>query len=275
MLVLPPFTGPHTKIARANKHIAEFSDAVESFGKSVILNFEGFDAAPDSIEWHPRFSAQLPVDFPVIMGDAIHNLRTALDNTVCDLARVRELKYSDLKYPFAKNLGDLNEKLAKMPYARLGEDIIDALRTTRPYKVKEGGHVGLRGLHDLDILDKHTIALPIYLIARAKVPIIGEMMKKAGFKGNFDFRYPVHEESKITLRKDLQPINVLDFSQTKPEPVFPKGLPFAEKPVLEVLKGLAKLTEQIVTAFERKFGRRDMPASTPPSGNHLSTDGGD
>jgi hypothetical protein len=150
---------------------------------------------------------------------------------------------------------------------KLGADIHDAIRSTRPYT--KNGHLGLRGLHDLDILDKHEITLPTYLVARGKIPMVDQVMKMIGF--NFQGFYPVHEGSKLSIRKDLgEPSEVLDFSGAKPTPQLPPGLPFAEKPIVEVLKGLSHLTAQIVTGFERKFGGRNPVTPSPPG----SGDGG-
>lgn len=276
-MLLPPFEGSRRKIARANKHIAELELLLADFASKVVLNFEREDQGENWL-WLPRFSIPAPCDVPIIMGDAVHNLRTSLDVMICDLARLRGAStITRLDYPFEEDKDKLDKKLNDKRYKKLGVDIHDAIRTTRPYK--NGGHPGLRGLHDLDMLDKHEIAIPVYLVARGRMAIMDQIANLTGHpllkmlaRGGF---YPVHEGSKLSIRKDLgEPTDVLDFSGAKPIPQLPPGLPFAEKPIVEVLKGLSQLSAQVVSGFEGKFGRRDGVPKGPPVGDDKPVDGG-
>jgi hypothetical protein len=277
-MILPPFEGSKRKIARANKHIAELESLVADFASKVVLNFEREDQGENWL-WLPRFSMPPPPDVPLIMGDAVHNLRTALDVMICDLARLRGANTrTRLDYPFEENELKLDEKLSgpKSKYKRLGPDIHAAIKSTKPYKEK--GSIGLRGLHELDMWDKHEIILPTYLVARARMPVMEHIAKMTGHplmkmlaRGGY---YPVHEDSKLSLRKDLDPTKELDFSISKPTPQLPPGLPFAEKPILEVLNGLSKMTTQIVSHFETKFGSGNPVAQGPPSGDNGDVQGG-
>lgn len=269
-MILPPFEGSKRKIARANKHIAELETLLADFASKVVLNFEREDQGENWL-WLPRFSMPAPCDVPIIMGDAVHNLRTSLDVMICDLARLRGAStVTRLDYPFEEDKEKLDKKLASAKYKKLGVDIHDAIRATKPFT--KGGHPGLRGLHDLDILDKHEIAIPVYLVARARIPMMQQIAQMTGHpllkmlaRGG---AYPVHEGSKLSIRKDLgEPVDVLDFSGAKPIPQLPPGLPFAEKPIVEVLKGLSQLSAQVVAAFERKFGGRNPATKSPPVGD--------
>lgn len=271
-MILPPFKGSKAKIARADKHIAELSALIDQFAKEVVLNFEREDAGANWL-WIPRFSMPPPCDVPIIMGDAVHNLRTALDLMICDLARLRGANTrTRLDYPFEGDEAALERKLTgkKSRYPQLGSEVLDLIRMSKPYKEK--GHPVLYGLHELDMWDKHELVLPTYVVARAKVPMIGDVMKMFGI--NFQGFYPVHEGSKLSIRKDLgEPTDVMDFTGGKPMPQLPPGLPFAEKPILGVLQHLSKFTSNVVAVFETKFGKRDTVAEPTPMGDDKPIDG--
>ena len=248
MMILPPFKGSRAKIARADKHIDDLSSLLDQFAKEVVLNFHRQDQDEHWL-WTPRFSMPPPCGIPMIIGDATHNLRTALDVMICDLARLRGASTrTRLDYPFEGDKDALERKLTgkKSRYPKLGDDILDLIRESRPYKIN--GHQVLYGLHELDMWDKHEVVLPTYIIAKAKIPALGEMFQKFGI--NFQGHAPVHEGSTLLLRKDHgEPLNFFDFTGSEPVPCLPKGLPFADEPIVEVLKHLSKLTSYVVTGL--------------------------
>jgi hypothetical protein len=103
------FRGSRLKIERANKHIQELC--------SVVTAFFQTDPYRIDIENNPyrglsqvrfQFTGALPSEVPLIIGDAVHNLRSALDLAVChaiSLGGGNPSKYT--RFPFAENLDKL------------------------------------------------------------------------------------------------------------------------------------------------------------------------
>ena len=92
----------------------------------------------------------------LVAGDAIHNVRTALDYVWCD-AIVTPSKFS--KFPVYPNLGQLEAGLKgtglHIANPRLFRLMMEEIRPFR-----DGGNV-LYLLHHFDIKDKHSLLLPV------------------------------------------------------------------------------------------------------------------
>ena len=87
-----------------------------------------------------------------ILGDAVHNMRTALDLMASELARHFSKTDKDVYFPFAKSADEI-EKMIEKRFVKAGPAACDIVRTLKPYN---GGNAALRAIHDLDIRDKHT-----------------------------------------------------------------------------------------------------------------------
>ena len=93
-----------------------------------------------------------------IIGDAVHNLRSALDILACDLAKLNGQSDDGVYFPFAKSESELDRQIAGRRFDRAGPAAVAELKALRPYK---GGNTLLRGVHDLDIQDKHQFIIPV------------------------------------------------------------------------------------------------------------------
>jgi hypothetical protein len=149
--IVPPFEASRLKIAQARRHIATLRAILLDYSDRVHLELKEVARSEDEqgIKVHlaPRFSEPPPEDIPLWIGDAIHNLRSALDIMICDIGRAKERPTNNLKLPFAKNLEELNKILTNKDneFRRLGDVTLEAIRTIRPYT--ENGHPLVRGLH--------------------------------------------------------------------------------------------------------------------------------
>lgn len=270
-MIWPPFDGPRLKVRRARKHIHDLSDTVAEYGARVKLSAVPFDVQETHISYVIQFSEAPPETVPMIIGDAIHNLRSALDIMICDIARLRNKSSDKLKFPFAADEEKL-ESYLKKDFPRLGEDVLDAIRALKPYKF---GNLALRGLHELDIDDKHEVVLPYYLVAsgRFAAPISADMTKMMKDHGLdiANAMAPICEGGIAIMRKGVNPWKYLRPVGT-PQPYFPRGLPFGESPVLKVLNDLAEIVEQTVESFAAKFGDGHLVAQGAPLPDNKAVD---
>jgi hypothetical protein len=113
--------------------------------------------------------------------------------------------------------------IKKKNFHLAGGPAITLLRQYAPYK---GGNIALRGLHDLDICDKHEALVPGVTMTASPV---------------------------LRLRDDdgtLNPVVVGDpVTSSDLKVIFPAETPFAGQKVIPTLEGLVELTERIIEAF--------------------------
>ena len=256
------FQGPIVKIQRAAKHINECNEMTKAWSPTGF-GLELIGESQDGERWVYRtFVENAPtLEYAAALGDAIHNLRSALDILICDIARLRGKAASEVKFPFAANKAALDDILAKPQFKRIGVDVTAAISAEKPYKTD--GNLLLRGLHDLDVADKHRLLLV------AQTGILVEWTPTARTEADRlthrKFYKPSFDGDVWGAVKEMELGVHFQPSAKEITPVFGPDLPFAGKPVIPTLHALGRLVEEIVERFRAKFGKWDGdagPAST-------------
>jgi hypothetical protein len=152
------------KVERAKKHIRDLEAAVKGF-----LDGEPYklvpDRDPESGKYRPRVSVRQepPDDLSLIAGDAVHNLRSALDLLVWQLVLANGQTPGDqTALPIARS-AKLFETGGMGPIKGVSPTAENAIKALKPYK---GGNEALWRLHRLDATDKHRILLIVGLALR-------------------------------------------------------------------------------------------------------------
>ncbi len=170
--MIAPFEASKLKLDRAAKHLAEVENAVATYlaEKPVAIVVEPFPGgaaeAFGTRAWLARIRKPVPLALSAIVGDLVHNLRAALDLLACDLVLLAGKSAKGVYFPFCENAADLPRIIKERNLHRAGPDIVQAVRSLKPYK---GGNIALRAVHDIDIADKHQTLLPV--IGATTVPI--------------------------------------------------------------------------------------------------------
>ena len=212
------FQASKMKLERANKFIHELRVTFDAYANDTPLC-----GAVKIVDDHPQIAISwkgiglLP---GAIIGDAVHNMRTALDLMASELARLNGQSDKNVYFPFASSEDDLSEQIKAKSFHRAGADAVNLLRGVRPYK---GGNDSLRAIHDLDIADKHTALIPAHT--------------------EMDFELEASIEFGDTREKSFPVL------ARKVEFIFPPDGPLGGMPVLETLEGLVKLVCGIIEAF--------------------------
>jgi hypothetical protein len=154
------FRDAYLKIDRANKHIADL--------KSALVAQENTYTA--TIEHHPNGGQSLIHEFPdfenslrdlsLIVGDAIHNLRSALDfawrSTISK--HLPDKISARTKFPVRDTRQDLESTLHGIEVDTRCKRLFDCVvLEIQPYK--GGNNSAIWTLHNLDIFDKHLLPL--------------------------------------------------------------------------------------------------------------------
>ncbi len=106
----------------------------------------------------------------------------------------------------------------------------------------------LRGLHDLDIFDKHKLLIPVTSLINV---LDLELMDATGNTISFKNRRigPVKDGMILESWPITQPAKFSKDIQAPVEITFGRGQPFENEPVLATLSELAELVECIVETF--------------------------
>lgn len=157
------FDDARLKIKRADEHVKDLEAKIVAFLNTVPFKLVHRGKAEPKKEEVicVKIEKQIPRDFSVIIGDAVHNLRTSLDYAVYALVSDKvstEKDKRDIQFPFCKNKGDFDNELNNKPIRLAGGSMLNAIRNLKPY---HGGNAALYGIHALDIIDKHRILIPV------------------------------------------------------------------------------------------------------------------
>jgi hypothetical protein len=151
-----PFRGAAIKLDRAKHHINDLNARTEVFFDShSIFVLDNIKAKQRSV--FLKTDKSIPDEFSAIIGDAVHNLRSALDLLTNEIVRPHNPpRPKEVMFPFSPNAKSFKAILTQRQIHLAGEDIVAKFCDLKPYP---RGNDLLYGLHALDILDKHTLII--------------------------------------------------------------------------------------------------------------------
>lgn len=201
------------------------------------------------------FVGGFPREVPLILGDAIHNLRTSLDLLACDVVRLNGKRADGVHFPFAGDAHGLKQQIARKNFDRASAAAQALLVSMGPYK---GGNILLRGLHELDLMDKHQLIIPVASQETVNARIQGPggqvlSLKNVGFA---NFRNAFVAGPGYTVEEGAGFTTKVSFGVGAPTP-------FPGRVVIETLHELADLVGGIIEAFEAISVRPDRDVSAP------------
>lgn len=158
---LEPFVSAQLKIDRAQKHIIELQDAVERFTHENECTFWA-DSNADGMSFSIRLVNSDSSIFSPMIGDAIHNLRSALDHLVFELAFIDSGK-EDTEASLKPRSRETDFEAATKGIKTLKADSVDFINGRECYK--GGNGESLFWLHRLDVIDKHRQIIPSACVA--------------------------------------------------------------------------------------------------------------
>jgi hypothetical protein len=149
--------GVRAKINRAKQHIGDLERAIHGeLGVHPYAELHVTKLNPDSGK--VGFFAQLrdiPPDIPLIIGDAIHNLRSALDHLAWQLVvAAGNTPNSQTYFPIYETAEGYNKAKAKGKVKGFNADQMNVLDAMQPYNA---GYEPLWLIHKLNNFDKHNL----------------------------------------------------------------------------------------------------------------------
>lgn len=161
-------TWAEEKLARGTQHLRELESLVHVWVASTWAD-RRVEISTDQREARVfvRLTKEPPVGlWSLTLGDCVHNLRSALDAVVWNLATLRTPEPSNagrIQFPVAKTLKAWEkaaDDLSSVPAVAL-----ERIRLTQPYLHEDPETSGVTLLHKIDIWDKHRSLVEIGFIA--------------------------------------------------------------------------------------------------------------
>jgi hypothetical protein len=115
--------GPRTKIARSRQHILNLEGEIQRFlGRNPCRVVVKQGSHAHQHRWVAEVREDVPPELAVVIGDAVHNARAALDLLACACVEANGRSANGVYFPIqrvAKRLGDVDSsiKLAHIPRA--------------------------------------------------------------------------------------------------------------------------------------------------------------
>jgi hypothetical protein len=241
------FHSSRLKVDRANKHIEDIDRSVRNLS-DPDAHVVTTDVDPHTGQKfiHYDIPQDIPTNLALMIGDAVHNLRTALDYAwLQTLERVVPSAVSDFaQFPIYSSLKDLETalKTRKIDTAspRLYELIISHIK---PYG---GGDHSLWSIHKLDIFDKQRLLIPVVAYAGADGIEIHDAAGNVCSSGTWGVRHA----GRFTVELDKDS-NIKNKGKLNLEIVFDEGLPTKDAEVFDTLSMYGNVVLKIVELLEQ------------------------
>ncbi len=235
--------GPRLKIKRAEQHIAEIEIRIAHFVETYFKSFvEYVDSKTGDLVLNYEPEQSLRFDLAPVVGDAIHNLRTALDLAWREfLGKVAPSAVDDYtKFPVRDSRKGVVAAIGRIEI-RSVSGLQDFVLGMEPY-YRGKGHA-IWALHALDIKDKHMILLPLFDVAAFRVYVqdkrrnIDEVLAVRSIGRDIVHRFPPGSE----LKHKAKPAY---------EVLFDKGLPMQHEPIVKTLQHLVEVINGVLIRLE-------------------------
>lgn len=246
----PLFFGSRQKVQQAKRHINDLDWKIRAFKKRKPYRFV-IEPQSDSERFGLVFRAkeEIPPEVALMLGDAIHNLRSALDLLACELVKQNGGEIDRVAFPIARDRESFEKKVKNGAISQAAPAIIETLRSLKPYRGEDGDE-NLVALQDLDNADKHRLLIPTCIFTNTG-DFVPEVTGVPNFWiGNIPVINPIDGTVLITFpvpeEKDV------NYNFKPPfEICFGNGQVFEHMPIVPTLNQLTDLVERIISIFEK------------------------
>lgn len=245
------FDAARLKLKRANKHITDVQEIVlglpNAYRSAVERDEEtGFNV----IRYYPPDTEKLASELALIIGDAIHNLRTAIEYAYLGVVEkcAPSVFDSSTKFPVRKTKKFVENALKGRKIDVLCPALFECIVTqVKPYRT-EDGNIVITCLHDFDVSDKHWLLTPMLQVFDA-TGIILEDENGREVSGN---THSITVEGTgpywIAFSRNFK---VKDQGKVSPTVVFNEANPFQGSTVLHTLSDFSKMASYIVEMLSK------------------------
>lgn len=244
------FESSRLKIKRADQHINNLKILVSDFLKTDFYTLEAnYKTHIQQVAYRVVRVDPLPENVPLVLGDAIHNLRSALEHFMWETVDRFGGTPPDLhtSFPIAMTEQQYRSAFAKREITLLRKEIKEFISDVQPYVT---GDNTLWNLHQLDITDKHQLIIPV---ASAATSMGLKQPRTWVAELSSAFHLELGEEiCHIPIETYEKSHNNIQFG---PAITFRNSEVFRGKTVIEALEHASGYIDMIITTVERKIAQ--------------------
>jgi hypothetical protein len=247
-------TGAQLKITRARHHIADLAAQAEQ-----LFHQHWRVVVSEDLETNQRSlivvaDKPIPREFSLLIGDAIHNLRSTLDLAIWSVVSPHNPPKPDrVQFPFCAKADDLPAAIGDRQIDLAGSHVVQIVNEARPYS---GGNDELVGLHRCSIGDKHRLIVTVASVTSFKNFDIQKIDPAAPKMPTYNRLGGIGFENQAIWEwfpNDIRDRRVFEGGNKIPaefEMRFGLHEPFSHAAVIETLRHLTVLVERIVLKLE-------------------------
>ena len=246
------FADAQLKIKRAGEHIKDFQSQVREFvrdhGHRIIVHSKT-NTGYDALEIIP--CEAIPPELMCIVGDATHNLRSALDVAMSDIEFATTGKRTnDVIFPSRKTRDQLKVAVERRLKGKTPERIIDYIvESIQPYE--RGNGDAIWQLHSLDIVDKHRLIIPkLQWEWRRNIRYVDETGETSAVP-----EWVITQSRRVMFPTEKRGVQVTNKGNASVSILFGKGMPLESKHVFPTLTNLAAVVSRTLLVLEREFSK--------------------
>lgn len=170
--------GVQAKLERAASHLEALQDEIRAFfARDPYMVRSDLDCEAGKYRLYFEIREQPPLMWSVILGDLVHNLRSALDHLAWQLVIFSGNKPGrGTQFPIFTSEPTTEKACARWKgmVAGMSDPILDTIRHVQPYTTPHGTETGLAILNLLSNRDKHRLPVPrVAAVARHQEGSIG------------------------------------------------------------------------------------------------------
>lgn len=248
---------PLLKIERAKQHINDLNGKVAEFlsHSPFQLRIRQSSNPPQRFIFFQN-NRRIPDEFSLIVGDAVHNLRTALDQLCFGIVGSKAKSTNSVGFPFAKDAERLESTIATRQMNIAPKEVVNEIHALQPYP---SGNKYLHAVHDFDNRDKHHAILTVGLGVEMPISFLQELVAPNSFEWNGPTDAIVAAVGEFMIHLDIEgPVESFDKIADQ-QPLFTVGFGEGEalsgSPVIFALTEMAKATEGAVRRIAATYFR--------------------
>jgi hypothetical protein len=254
----PTLAACWAKHDRAHEHCGELHDEFERYfaDEPVRIESSGFDAVSGWWTFRTVEVKRLPLRPSVIVGDVVHNLRSALDHLVCQLVLFNhQTPTTGNQFPIESDRTRFSKSARRM-LAGVRDDHATRIEALQPFNRTEDDELSkarawaLGLLRDLSNQDKHRLINPVTAVTTPNTEFVFGSNDDAGPIGEIVFSGRIAagvEFARIHIAPQGPDPHVRLLTEKVSSDAFFAG---SEMPVITVMRALRMTAANILLGFE-------------------------
>ena len=188
----PSLQNPRAKIVRAGEHLDALREELRGFvdrdPHAVALEDdpeEGWRVARFRVHEEP------PLRLSLILGDFVHNLRSGLDNLVCQLAGLeRATDCTTTQFPICDTPQLFAQRMSRGWLAGVSDEHVATVEELQPYPGRDSATPrALAAIRDFDNIDKHRAIHAMVVAVNPDPHALGVSREPINTEFTIEFEY--------------------------------------------------------------------------------------